>query len=109
MSTKATVIDTNDSHIYEETNRQQSIFGKFDGYDIICDIDADSVKNIKFEGQYFEAEFKTNSAISEAVGKNIKIWGGDLLLVEMDNHYLTIEIKGGTRTAKTLIDKKTFK
>jgi hypothetical protein len=102
MSSKATVIDNADGHIYEETNRPQSVFGKIIGWDIMFDVLATSVKSIKFEGEYFTAIFKENSPIALILGNMIKIWGGDLISVEMDDEYLSIEIKGGTNTAKQL-------
>lgn len=106
MSTKATIIDTPDSHIYEETNRQQSIFGKFFGFDVLADIDSSSVKSIRFEGEYLEVAFKNNSPISKVLGEKIRLWGNDLMLVEMDEQYLSIEIKGGSQMAKVIIAKK---
>lgn len=107
MSSRATIISTNSSHIYEETNnRQFSDGGLFLGFDIALFIDLPSIKRLRLSESRISIRIKDNSELKVFIKEPLFINLSDTDIVEIDETDLFISVKGGTETAKEILKLK---
>lgn len=103
MSSRSTIADSPDSHIYSECNESRySIMGKFIGYDIHFCIGNDDLVGFSMEGHHLKMELSAEG-ISKKIGRKIQLFTPDLEGVYFNTRDgVEIIIRGGTHTEEKL-------
>jgi len=102
MSTRSTVIDLPNIHVWEETSEPQMVFGKDIGFNVYLSIDISELKLFKVDGEYFYIRVKKDNYLPT----DIKIWGGNIIWIEWDSEGLMVGLKGGSKPANEVLSGK---
>ncbi len=106
MSTKSSIVCTNDAHIYSDCSQQRHWAGKWLGDDICLCIDKRSIKNVAIKDVMIKIKLHTGCDLVQEIGiDEINLFGGNIDSFEIDEDDLMIWIVGGSTSAKKILEK----
>lgn len=106
MSTKSSIVYTNDCHIYSDCSQPRTWFGNYLGDDIFIVIDKRSIKNLSIDKTWAIIKLHTGcNLVQEICTDEIKIFGGNIEDFEIDEEDLCITVRGGSQTSDKIMQR----